>query len=230
MTETWPEHLLASGQRRWRTLSEAEWEAIRREYLAGVGARDLCDRHEIGLSTLRLKAREGGWRRADRAADSDLFPAEADAWPAADVDGDEDDAVYDLDDWPDMIATTRRHLRRAIASGRAAEAASWMRLHDRLRANLPVETSTIPTPPPSVPDPVIEGVIEVATRIDDIARRAAQAADAADEATLAALQDEVIALKRLTRRLDAASPGTEAPTLDALDSLDPVFSGRGLSP
>ena len=243
MADTWPEEHLASSQRRWRSLSEDEWEAIRSQYLAGVSARDLCDRHEIGLSTLRMKARDGGWRRGDVSADPDLFPVAVDAWPAAadyDDDDDEGETVFAVDDWPDMIVTTRRHLRRAIASGRAAEAASWMRLHDRLRANLPPEPgqptpapAPPPAPSPSEPDPVIEGVIEVATRIDDIVRRAERAADAGDETPLESLQNEIIALKHLARRLDDAAPGLDTPALDALDaldSLDAVFSGRGLSP
>jgi len=133
MDDAWPEHLLASNHptREWRSRSEATWEAIRQDYLTGATARDLCDRYEVGLSTLRLKAKEGGWRRGDQD-DSDLFPADADR-RVADLSPEADLAAVE-ENWAELADRARFRLRRAIGLGRAAEAASWLRLYHRLHA------------------------------------------------------------------------------------------------
>lgn len=152
MTEAWPEDLLASNHRKWRTLSEQEWEVVRRAYLAGVPARELADRHDVGLSTLRQRARDGGWRRVDQPFDSDLFPADADRRTAR---GDEDDdlagaVALAAQDWEGMLSLAQLRLRRALGAGQATEAGSWMRLYDRLAAH----RSRCPDPEPDpAPDP-----------------------------------------------------------------------------
>lgn len=158
MDDGWPEHLLAKNhpRREWRSHPDAVWETIRQDYLAGAAARDLCDRYHVGLSTLRLKAREGGWRRGDQA-DSDLFPADADRWVADDAP--DADLIADAEEsWADLADRARFRLRRAIGWGRAAEAASWLRVHDRLRALAAAEGDAAapdPVPPPEPgPDPV----------------------------------------------------------------------------
>lgn len=215
----WPEHLLASNHppRTWSSRSDATWEAIRQDYLAGVSARDLCDRYDVALSTLRLRAKDGGWRRADQA-DSDLFPADADRWVADPPPQDEPPAGEET--WADLADQARFRLRRAIAAGRATEAASWLRVHDRLRALAAAEDP----PPVSKPDP-LDAVSDVAAEVRTLALRAARATDPAD---IAALEAEI----------DALQSRLAAPALDSLDSLDPVFSGgvdetgteRGFSP
>ncbi len=225
----WPEHLLAANHpvRTWTSRSDATWEAIRQDYLSGVPARDLCDRHEVALSTLRLRAKEGGWRRADQA-DSDLFPADADRW-VKDETEDVDSAVGD-EDWADLAERARFRLRRAIASGRAAEAASWLRVHDRLRALAaakvaPTEAAPVPAPDPArKPDPdPIDAAMSVAARIGSLARRAARATTESD---MEAIEAGVEALKARTVALTAVPEAPAADeTLDSLDSLDPVFSG-----
>lgn len=217
----WPEHLLASNHpvREWRSRSDATWEAIRRDYLSGAPARDLCDRYDVALSTLRLKAREGGWRRADQA-DSDLFPADADRW--ADDAAPDAGAEAEDEDWADLAERARFRLRRAIASGRAAEAASWLRVHDRLRALVAAGAAPAGPAPDVKPDP-IQAAMSVAARIGSLARRAARATD---EAEMRAIEAEV---ETLNSHAGARTPAPEAPdadgTLDSLDSLDPVFSG-----
>lgn len=234
--DAWPEHLLAANHpvRAWNARSDATWEAIRQDYRAGAAARDLCDRYEVALSTLRLKAKEGGWRRADQT-DSDLFPADADRW-ADDTASDAGFAAGD-EDWADLAERARFRLRRAIASGRAAEAASWLRVHDRLRA-LAAAEGTSAAPALDIiaePDP-LDAAMSVAARIGVLARRAARATD---EAEMQAIEAEVEALKSRAATLtgDPDPPGADQ-TLDSLDSLDPVFSdpadevlaGNGLSP
>lgn len=233
MDDAWPEHLLASNHpvRQWSSRSDATWEAIRQDYLAGAAARDLCDRYEVALSTLRLKAKEGGWRRADQA-DSDLFPADADRW----ADDAAPDSGFDAgdEDWADLAERARFRLRRAIGSGRAAEAASWLRVHERLRALAAAEAAwtdpppdpqpaTLPEPKPEPePDP-LDAVMALAAKIGSLTRSAARATT---EAEFEAIDAEVEALNLRAAALGVGSGGPEDGTgLDSLDSLDPVFSG-----
>jgi len=127
------------------------------------------------------------------------------------------------EDWADLAERARFRLRRAIASGRAAEAASWLRVHDRLRALAAAEVA--PAGPPSEvepePDPV-DTVMTVAGRVSSIALRAARATD--DE-TIEALEAELEALEAHAAALTRESaPSESGATLDSLDSLDPVFS------
>ncbi|MFN3668093.1 MAG: hypothetical protein ACK4VY_02195 [Brevundimonas sp.] len=216
MEEAWPEHLLARNHptREWRSRPEAAWEAIRHDYLAGVSARELCDRYGVALSTLRLKAKEGGWRRTDQADD---YPWSAGSDLYADDAASDDRAPADAESWAELADNARFRLRRAIASGRAAEAASWLRVHERLRALVIAEADTAPEPPEVAPDP-IEAVVTVARQVESLARRAACATEDAD---IDALQAEVEALEARAAALTADPAG---PTLDSLDSLDPVFS------
>lgn len=249
MDDAWPEHLLASNHptREWRSRSEATWEAIRQDYLTGATARDLCDRYEVGLSTLRLKAKEGGWRRGDQD-DSDLFPADADR-RVADVSPEADLAAVE-ENWAELADRARFRLRRAIGLGRAAEAASWLRLYHRLHglaaadASAPGDAAERLTPPAlqdpgpqfgreSGPEPVpvagpsprpdpVDTVIAVARQIESIARRAAVGSD---EAGMDALEAEIAALEARTAALSGGGDTPHVgPSLDALDSLDPVFS------
>ncbi len=239
MDDAWPEHLLATNHptRQWSSRSDATWETIRQDYLAGTPARDLCDRYEVALSTLRLRAKEGGWRRADQP-DSDLFPADADHWARGEsgddtgVDTGHSGPADEEEDWVWLADRARFRLRRAIASGRAAEAASWLRVHDRLRALAAAEAAPPgpePKPEPeSRPAPVLEpdplqAAMAVAARIGSLARGAARATS---EAEFKAIEVEVEALKARAAALPSrsATPDDTA-ALDSLDSLDPVFSG-----
>ncbi len=227
--QTWPEHLLAANHpvRAWNARSDATWEAIRQDYLAGVPARDLCDRYEVALSTLRLKAKEGGWRRADQA-DSDLFPADADRWVNDETEA--VDAAAEDEDWAELAERARFRLRRAIASGRAAEAASWLRVHDRLRALAAAEVTAsqlLPGPPPEVePEPEQNSLDAVMTVADGVGSIALRAARATDDETIEALEAELAALEAHAAALTRESAPPElGATLDSLDPLDPGFSG-----
>lgn len=237
MTEAWPEHLLASSHKAWRSLTEETWEAIRRQYLQGVSARDLAARHEIGLSTVRLKAKEGGWRRTDQPIDPDLFPEDADRWAAAAEDdfipdaGDESEA----DDWRGMADLARFRLSRAMRAGRATEAASWMRLYERLtsreaaavRSGAPdpevaSAPDASPAPPPAEPDPLeaVEDSLKLATRIASLGQRSLRVIETGD-------YREIDAIEREMAELEALTGAAAAPPLDSLDSLDSLFSQSG---
>ena len=132
--------------------------------------------------------------------------------------------------WADLADRARFRLRRAIASGRAAEAASWMRVHERLRALVVAEAAESRHGPdlntenePEIEpgrDRMTDSVADIARQIGTVARRAAH--DAVDEASLDGLEAQIATLEaRLGALGDDPAAADPAP---ALDSLDPVFS------
>ena len=94
------------------------WVHIRREYLAGVKATILCQRWGMSLSSFRLHARAGKWRRIDQPI-SDVPPEAGEYHP--------DDISF-----ADLADEAFLKIRRALGMGRASEASTWMRLYDRL--------------------------------------------------------------------------------------------------
>jgi hypothetical protein len=220
MTDALTDHT-SPAPRTWRTLTDAEWDIVRRDYLAGVSARDLCDRYEIGLSTLRLKARQGGWRRVDRPADVELFPdgGPSEASGVEDAAAPYDSVAADVEDWSDMAVGARLRLRRAIQAGRPAEAASWMRLHERLSARAvaaaeadegepsaevaspaPDRTEAVvdgappADPPPARPDH-LDDVLDKARRVEALVHKTVRAARTGDRVAMAEIDAAVTSLK-----------------------------------
>jgi hypothetical protein len=113
------------------------WDHARREYLAGVKATTICQRYGMSLSSFRMHARVGGWRRIDQRACE--VPPEF--------------GEYDPDDevsFADLAAQAFLNIRRALGSGRASEAATWMRVYERLadraRAEVMAELPDIKPP------------------------------------------------------------------------------------
>ena len=113
------------------------WDHARREYLAGMTAVSICQRYGVSLSSFRLHARVGGWRRIDQPA-SDIAPEPGEYHP--------DDNVS----FADLAEEAFLNIRRALGTGRAAEASSWMRLYDKLadRARAQVMASLPDLAPP----------------------------------------------------------------------------------
>ncbi|WP_309629316.1 hypothetical protein [Brevundimonas sp.] len=95
------------------------WDHMRREYLAGVTAASICQRWGLSLSSFRMHARAGGWRRIDQLARE--APPEAGEYHP-------DDNVS----FADLADEAFMNIRRALGTGRAAEAATWMRVYDKL--------------------------------------------------------------------------------------------------
>ncbi len=132
------------------------WALARAEYLAGGSAAEVCERHGLKVSTLRWRARQEGWRRADH--------------PASDPDAPfSDRAVRDIADDADTLATMTLaevesalymaamawfHTQQAIRRGRMFEARGWVRLHRDLTAIAEAKAATARTA-----DPAIEGAI-----------------------------------------------------------------------
>lgn len=95
------------------------WDHARREYLAGVKATTICQRYGMSLSSFRMHARAGGWQRIDQRA-CEVPPEFGEYHP--------DDEVS----FADLADQAFLNVRRALGSGRAAEASTWMRVYERL--------------------------------------------------------------------------------------------------
>ncbi|MDI1280729.1 hypothetical protein [Brevundimonas sp.] len=157
------------------------WDHARREYLAGVTAISICQRYGMSLSSFRMHARAGGWRRIDQPA--------CDAPPEAGEYHPDDDVSF-----ADLTDEAFLNIRRALGMGRASEAATWMRLYDKLadRARAQVMAGL-----PDVTPPRLESTREPLRLV------------AADEAKI--------------NNLNAVSEDPDIEP-QKLDSLHPVFS------
>ncbi|WP_417229587.1 hypothetical protein [Brevundimonas sp.] len=115
------------------------WDHARREYLAGVTATSICQRYGMSLSSFRLHARVGGWRRMDQPA-CDVPPEAGEYHP--------DDAVS----FADLAEEAFLNIRRALGMGRASEASTWLRVYDRLadRARAQVMADLPDAAPPRI--------------------------------------------------------------------------------
>ena len=102
--------------------SDAIWDLAKRDYLAGYSQTQVCDRYGLNRRTFNDRAARGGWRRCDQP-DPDPIP---------DDDPEADEPV----DCAALAEDALVRVRRALRHGRAGEAASWMRLHDKLAARL----------------------------------------------------------------------------------------------
>lgn len=114
------------------------WDYARREYLSGMTAASICQRYGVSLSSFRMHARIGGWRRIDQPA-CDVTPEAGEYHP--------DDNVG----FVDLADQAFLNIRRALGMGRASEAATWMRVYDKLcdRARAQVMSALPDSPPPA---------------------------------------------------------------------------------
>ncbi len=87
----------------------------------GCSASEVCERHDLGLSALRSRARREGWRRADQA---DPEPV---AFEAADLA--EDDPPVPTED---LVAIARRAAAWAVRRGVLHQAHGWLKLYREL--------------------------------------------------------------------------------------------------
>lgn len=100
--------------------SDDTWDHARRDYLDGDSAEQVCDRYGLKVSTLRDRAARQNWRKCDQP----------DPPPLPDDDPEADQPV----DCAALAEDALIRVRRALRLGRASEAASWMRLHEKLVA------------------------------------------------------------------------------------------------
>jgi hypothetical protein len=162
----------------------------RREYLSGVKATPICQRYGMSLSSFRMHARAGGWRRIDQRA-CEVPPEFGEYHP--------DDEVS----FADLAAQAFLNIRRALGSGRAAEASTWMRVYERLadRARAEVMAEL-----PDIKLPLLES------------RREPLRLEAGEETQLSAINGL------------SAIAESEAQLLDSLDSVSPESNSEAPLP
>jgi len=107
-----------------RTRSPETWDAARDAYLAGATAEEVCERHDLGLSAFRARARRHGWRRADQP---DPEPE------------DDDLEAYAGVALPELVDLAWRRVARALDRGASTEASHWLRIHAALHARAEAE-------------------------------------------------------------------------------------------
>lgn len=123
------------------------WARAREDYLSGLSAPVVAERHGLSLRTLRRRAAMEGWRRTDR---TDVEIGDTPPWNAgcltreeaierfpelAEVDRARSDDVFDLLFDPDQAHLRLfafRQAAEAAALSRPAEAVVWMRLFQSL--------------------------------------------------------------------------------------------------
>ncbi len=183
----------------YRIRSDAVWAQARAAYLDGETAEGVCDRFDLSLSAFRERARRGGWRRCDQP-DGEPRPVDA----MDDVDG---CSIEMGASYAELADHALRQMRRAIARGRASEACSWMRLHERLLARAEAEA---------------QAAVQAARRAEAAARPVSP--------ELRALHDRVAA-RHATPFIPAAPPArADDPEPHEPHDPHPVFDGPALDP
>ncbi|WP_420469807.1 hypothetical protein [Brevundimonas sp. FT23042] len=102
------------------------WEQVRQDYLAGWSAPACCRRYGVGLSTLRKRAAEEGWRRTDQPWTRPNGLERDDEGLAL-----EEQFDGDLDRIPlgELSLVAFQRMMRAVLHGNAIEALRWRRVH-----------------------------------------------------------------------------------------------------
>ena len=113
-----------------RVRSGEVWARARGDFLAGLSAREVCVRHDLGLSALKARARREGWRRSDQADPPPIRDLGYDPELAEDLD--EELEAETPADVGDMAGRALLLARRALALGRLGEAQGWTGVWRRL--------------------------------------------------------------------------------------------------
>lgn len=102
------------------------WAKVREDYLAGWSAPACCRRHGVGLSTLRKRAAEEGWRRTDQPWSRPNGLERDDEGLAL-----EEQFDGDLDRIPlgELSLVAFQRMMRAVLHGNAMDALRWRRVH-----------------------------------------------------------------------------------------------------
>ncbi|WEK40448.1 MAG: hypothetical protein P0Y50_02245 [Candidatus Brevundimonas colombiensis] len=186
------------------SVSQEMWKAAGQDYLAGDTAEMVGARYGMGVSTFRARAADEGWRRRDQP-DPDPVDGPLDAA----------DLLDEPTDFAVMADQALARLNRAVRSGRAMEAARWMRLHLSLAALARQQDAAPPPPKPEPPDR-IDRAAAVAREIGVIAREAA-----------ALTRGDIAGRDALMARVDALDDLSPPPISDELHYSDGVFAQGG---
>jgi hypothetical protein len=176
----------------YRIRSDETWARARDAYLAGETAEEVAFRFDLTLGSLRHRARQEGWRRADQD-DPEAEERLDDRWGH----------ISDDEGYASLAERALYQLRRAMAQGRGGAAASWMRVHDRLIARAEIEEAR-------------------KAKAEAAARRVAEAAAAAVRAeTLAHIEaaDALVRdIEKVARQTEAAARSGDASARAAVDA------------
>lgn len=114
-----------------RTAPDEVWAAVREDYLAGLPAQAVCDRHGVGLRAMRSRAANEGWRRSDQpwAPRNRLDPDDEGVELEARVGGD-----LNKVELRELSFIAARRMMRAVLRGDAADALRWRRVRDAMDA------------------------------------------------------------------------------------------------
>jgi len=116
------------------------WDRVRDDYLSGLPAAVVCQRHGVGMTAMRNRARRDGWRRADAVwtPPQTLDPDDEGLQLEHSVDGDLNRIeLYQLT----HVAHCR--MMRAVMRGQAAEALRWRRVRTALEAEAAIEAQLV---------------------------------------------------------------------------------------
>lgn len=105
----------------YRVRSEETWAEAKAAYLGGMSAEAVCARFDLGVRTLRMRAKAEGWRRVDQPDPPPAAAFDAEALEALD-----EDPMLDA---ADLAALAWRRARRAVMQGALREALGWRRVH-----------------------------------------------------------------------------------------------------
>lgn len=122
MSQAAAQTLPAKGR---RAAPDDVWDRVRDDYLSGLSAQQCCDRHGVGRSALRARARAEGWRRVDQpwAAPAGLEADDEGVELENEVQGDLAKVCH-----RQLVHIARRRMMRAILHGEAAAALRWRRV------------------------------------------------------------------------------------------------------
>ena len=114
-----------------RTAPERVWAAVRDDYLAGMSAPDVCERHGVRLRAMRDRAAREGWRRIDQpwAPRNRLDPDDEGVQLEARVGGDLNKIGMN-----ELAYVAVQRMMRAVLRGDAAGALRWRRVRDAMDA------------------------------------------------------------------------------------------------
>lgn len=114
-----------------RAVPDAVWAAVRDDYLAGLSAPEVCERHGVGLRAMRSRAANEGWRRVDQpwAPRNRLDPDDEGVELEARVGGD-----LNKVELRELSFIAARRMMRAVLRGDATDALRWRRVRDAMDA------------------------------------------------------------------------------------------------
>ncbi|RZJ19551.1 MAG: hypothetical protein EON91_00470 [Brevundimonas sp.] len=197
-----------------RRASDATWARAREDYLAGDSAEMVCARYDLREGTLRHRAKVERWRRSDQP---DPEPVDLDA-----------EIEAGLPDYGQMARHALVRMNRAVLRGRATEAASWMRLHQRLLA-LATQSADQADKDAQAAEKAADKADE--QRLDHLNRLAKNIGDLARDAAATDVDDPRqrrlidLRLEKIQQFHAVLFPDAPPPVSDKSDDSDPVFSG-----